>query len=82
MSLVGPQGGPDPEKAMQAWLDPDSSEIWVTLPGSGQWAPLGKGWNAVEALLTQLKPQSIHPGTRSPGALRKVLPNDPRHWQF
>ncbi len=81
-SLTGPQGEPAPGKVTLAWMDPESLELWVTLPGSGEWVPLGKGWNAVEALLTQLKPQGIYPGTPKPKVRPRVLPKDPRLWQF
>ena len=79
MSLTGPQGDTSGVKATLAWLDPESHELWITLPGSGQWAPMGKGWNAVEALLAQLRPQ---PQTTERKRHIRIPPRDPRQWQF
>ena len=78
MSLMGPQGEPAAGKTTLAWLDPESHELWISLPGSGRWAPMGKGWNAVEALLAQLKPQQQ---TANQKRMVSTPPRDPRHWQ-
>lgn len=78
-SLSSPQAGKPGTKAHRsAWIDPDSRELWATHPVSGQWVCLGMGWNAVHALLTELRPTPTAPKREPP----KRTPHDPRFWSF